>query len=1143
MLPRPLTSWARKWPQNLAKATQPRTHGGLLNSATPTRGLRPGALFHTRVPPNGGRPAFSINSSPRLTSTWSTSPRPRMPYLTAPTTGQRSTGCWLLLLTPVSRSLSTSSITQAKKRSPKGSEKRDDDAEHPDSEKPTGEENTTPLSSKGESSSPDGSGSDSSATGQQGNSGDGGNGKPGADGDHPFEAIRRVVDVLESSLTKPSVPEDYPQVLALPIARRPLFPGFYKAVVIKNPEVTAAIKDLMKRGQPYVGAFLLRDEDQDLDVVEDLDQVHRMGVFAQITSVFPSNQDESSMTAVLYPHRRIRIQSLSTPHKTTHVHPVADHVTQTEDLTPEPSSPAPSSTPSKSPEVLPPSDAKSVVKSDAEPTTEGYAHPTDFLKDYDVSVVQVKNVYDEPHSKRNQMVRAITSEIVSVFKDIAGLNPLFRDQIANFSMSQAAGNVFEEPARLADFAAAVSAGEPEELQEILESLVIEERLQKALLVLKKELMNAQLQSKISKDVEAKIAKRQREYYLMEQLKGIKKELGLESDGKDKLVETFNERAAKLRMPKDVRKVFDEEVNKLQHLETAASEFNVTRNYLDWLTQIPWGKRSVENYNLVHARQVLDEDHYGLKDVKDRILEFIAVGKLRGTVEGKILCLVGPPGVGKTSVGKSIARSLSREFFRFSVGGLTDVAEIKGHRRTYVGAMPGKVIQALKKVQTENPLVLIDEIDKLGRGHQGDPASALLELLDPEQNNSFLDHYMDVPVDLSKVLFVCTANVLDTIPGPLLDRMEVIQLAGYVAEEKVAIADRYLVPQAKKTNGLDHTDVELTQSAIQELIRAYCRESGVRNLKKQVDKIFRKAAHKIVLDVSEESDKQELAKNQSDQSLDEQGRTAPETDKAASLEEKSTTDDTSSSEHTVKKRTPLAIPKDYHLTITHESLKDYVGPPVFTSDRLYDVTPPGVVMGLAWTSMGGSVLYIESVAECTVAATPAGDSSNDAPNSHTGHLVKTGQLGDVMKESTTIAYTFVRSLLSSRFPGNDYFARHNVHLHVPEGATPKDGPSAGITMATALLSLGLGKAVPPTVSMTGELTLTGKVLKIGGLKEKTIAAKRSGVNRIIFPSANWADWEELEDYIKEGMEGIPVHWYHEIPPLLGLVDANQWKTMP
>lgn len=549
-----------------------------------------------------------------------------------------------------------------------------------------------------------------------------------------------------------------------------------------------------------------------------------------------------------------------------------------------------------------------------------------------------------PYSKKNPTVRAVTSEIVSVFKDIASLNPLFRDQIASFSMSQAAANVFEEPGKLADFAAAVSAGEPEELQQVLETLSIEERLQKALLVLKKELMNAQLQNKISKEVESKIAKRQREYYLMEQMKGIKKELGIESDGKDKLVEGFKERAEKLAMPDSVKKVFDEEINKLAHLETAASEFSVTRNYLDWLTQIPWGKRSRENYNIVHAKKVLDEDHYGLKDVKDRILEFIAVGKLRGTVEGKILCLAGPPGVGKTSIGKSIARALDREFYRFSVGGLTDVAEIKGHRRTYVGAMPGKVIQALKKVQTENPLILIDEIDKVGRGHQGDPSSALLELLDPEQNSSFLDHYMDVPVDLSKVLFVCTANVLDTIPGPLLDRMEVIQLSGYVAEEKEAIAAKYLAPNAKIAAGLEKVNVNLTKEAIDILIKNYCRESGVRNLKKQIDKVYRKAAYNIVEKVGEEKLPQQEGDSPKVLSSDKRSNNpeVAEDDKGAKEV---------GQEKTYEDRKPLQVPGDVKIDITPENLKDYVGPPVFHSDRLYDKTPPGVVMGLAWTSMG------------------------------------------------------------------------------------------------------------------------------------------------------------------------------------------------
>ncbi|RKP40213.1 lon protease-like protein [Dimargaris cristalligena] len=1060
------------------------------------------------------------------------------------------------------RALSTSSASHAQKKSPPEDSEPAENEDSGDSKRtpveksPTdSDESATATGEDGDSaanSSAKGNGGASDDSGENGESGDKGGSR---NGDHPFEAIRRVVDVLENSLTKPSVPDEYTQVLALPIARRCLFPGFYKAVVIKAPEVIAAIKELMKRGQPYVGAFLLKDENEDIDMIANLDQVHKVGVFAQITSVFPSNQDDSSLTAVLYPHRRVRITDMIKMER-----PKPTKVKSSGGRTHKPSKAAAEQ------EVLPPVDADEASKplttsDETASSTDRMHYPNDFLRDYDVSVVHVDNLHDEPHSKRNQIIRAVTSEIVSVFKDIASLNPLFRDQIANFSMSQAAGNVFEEPAKLADFAAAVSAGEPEELQEILESLVIEERLQKALVVLKKELMNAHLQSKISKDVEAKIAKRQREYYLMEQLKGIKKELGIESDGKDKMVETFKAKAEKLSMPTDVRKIFDEELAKLQHLETAASEFNVTRNYLDWLTQIPWGVRSPENYNLVHARQVLDADHYGLKDVKDRILEFIAVGKLRGTVEGKILCLVGPPGVGKTSVGKSIARSLSREFYRFSVGGLTDVAEIKGHRRTYVGAMPGKVIQALKKVQTENPLVLIDEIDKLGRGHQGDPASALLELLDPEQNNSFLDHYMDVPVDLSKVLFVCTANVLDTIPGPLLDRMEVIQLSGYVAEEKVAIAEKYLAPNAQKANGLENVKINLEQPAVAALIRNYCRESGVRNLKKHIDKIYRKAALKIVQDVGEAADREQLEAHRSDD-LDEQGQrlaklgtvtpaTTPTAEKSDATDEKASKDTLASPELV---RSPLLVPESYHLDITDTNLKDYVGPPVFVSDRLYDITPPGVVMGLAWTSMGGSVLYIESVVESHLARTPEGkdqsESSSSSNNNNNsggrigrGHLSKTGQLGDVMKESTDIAYTFVRSLVTARFPTNTFFNEHNIHLHVPEGATPKDGPSAGVTMTTSLLSLALGKPIPPTVSMTGEITLTGKVLKIGGLKEKTIAAKRSGVNRIFFPAANAADWEELDDYIKEGVEGIPVHWYHEIPPQLDLVNAKDWKTTP
>ncbi|KAL8684555.1 MAG: hypothetical protein Q9218_008240, partial [Villophora microphyllina] len=606
------------------------------------------------------------------------------------------------------------------------------------------------------------------------------------------------------------------------------------------------IQEMMRRGQQYVGAFLFKDEASDKDVIDSMDEVHDVGVFAQITSAFPVNGEEHSLTAVLYPHRRIKMSRLIPPNETSsqsapeapkgppivEIKPVEDQAAKE------------SGVPEKSGDVV----ASFEESSPPQQTKEVQAYePTAFLRDFAVSLVDVDNLVEEGFDRKDPVIKAVTSELVNVFKDVANLNHLFRDQISTFSMSQSAGNILEEPGKLADFAAAVSQGEIRELQDVLETMNVQERLSKALMVLKKELMNAQLQNKISKDVESKIQKRQREYWLMEQMKGIRRELGIESDGKDKMVEKFKEKANKLAMPEAVKKVFEEELNKLAHLEPAASEFNVTRNYLDWLTQIPWGQQSAENFGIKNAMTVLDEDHHGLKDVKDRILEFIAVGKLRGTVEGKILCFVGPPGVGKTSIGKSIARALNRQYYRFSVGGLTDVAEIKGHRRTYVGALPGRIIQALKKCQTENPLILIDEVDKIGRGHQGDPSSALLELLDPEQNNSFLDHYMDVPVDLSKVLFVCTANMTDTIPRPLLDRMEMIELSGYVADEKMAIAERYLAPAAKELSGLKDVNVTLHKEAIEELIKSYCRESGVRNLKKHIEKVYRKSALNIIRD--------------------------------------------------------------------------------------------------------------------------------------------------------------------------------------------------------------------------------------------------------------------------------------------------------
>lgn len=873
--------------------------------------------------------------------------------------------------------------------------------------------NSPPSAADGASQS---AGETPKSSGGTGGSGDGGSG--GGDGGR--RGGKRMS--TERAISKPTVPDVYPQVMAIPISKRPLFPGFYKAVTIRDPNVSMAIQEMLRRGQPYIGAFLFKDENSEKDIIESPDDVHDVGVFAQITSAFPVTGEEQSLTAVLYPHRRIKMSKLIPPLK-----PNVGATTEPSKATVvEISSKDGKISKDDSVSEKPGDVVASFEEQDKLQTPKDVQayEPTSFLRNFNVSLVNVDNLAEEPYDKKSPVVKAVTNELINVFKDVANMNHLFRDQISTFSASASAGNILEEPGKLADFAAAVSAGEVRELQDVLETMNIEERLPKALMVLKKELMNAQLQNKISKDVEHKIQKRQREYWLMEQMKGIRRELGIESDGKDKMVEKFKEKANKLSMPEAVKKVFDEELAKLAHLEPAASEFNVTRNYLDWLTQIPWGQQSAENFGIKNAMTVLDEDHHGLKDVKDRILEFIAVGKLRGTVEGKILCFVGPPGVGKTSIGKSIARALNRQYYRFSVGGLTDVAEIKGHRRTYVGALPGRIIQALKKCQTENPLILIDEVDKIGRGHQGDPSSALLELLDPEQNNSFLDHYMDVPVDLSKVLFVCTANMTDTIPRPLLDRMEMIELSGYVADEKMAIAERYLAPQAKELSGLKDVDVSLDKTAIEELIKSYCRESGVRNLKKQIEKVYRKSALNIIKDVGEEVFAEEKA-------LTDEGKAAMEESKKDDSDVKETPGNIEN-ETTTKPRKALAVPDSVHVNILKDNLKDYVGPPVFTSDRLYETTPPGVAMGLAWTSMGGAALYVESILENALNAA-----------SRPG-LERTGNLKSVMKESTLIAYSFAKSVLARDFPENKFFEKAKIHLHCPEGAVQKDGEHSDST---------------------------------------------------------------------------------------------------
>ena len=687
--------------------------------------------------------------------------------------------------------------------------------------------------------------------------------------------------------------------------------------------------------------------------------------------------------------------------------------------------------------------------------------------------VKIEEIAIPKIDKSDLSVKAHVMEIFQQIKELLSkIDPVQRDQL-NMILEQLDHT---DPAELSDIAAILSSHDPEKLQEILQTVDVKQRLVKSLELLKSEVETKKIQEKIQKSLEDKLNKQQRKHYLQEQLKIIKQELGLEKDGKEELIKKFTDLAneiKKQKVPEQVKNTIDDELNKFSTLDPHSSEYSNVRNYLEWITCLPWLKYSKENFDLDVAEKILNRDHYGLQKLKERILEFIAVGKMKNSVKGKIICFVGPPGVGKTSIGKSIAAALNREFYRFSVGGLSDVSEIKGHRRTYVGSIPGKLINIMKLSKSSNPVIMIDEIDKLGRSHQGDPASALLEVLDPEQNSSFVDHYLDVPYDLSHVLFICTANMLDTIPGPLLDRMEVLRLSGYVLDEKIHISKNYLLPKKLEETGLISTKskkplVHLDNSLLEKLIREHCREAGVRNLEKHIEMICRKVAYKI-------------AKSN-------------------------------------KKAAPYFL--------TDKDLEEYVGKAVFTSDRYYLSTPIGVTMGLAWTSMGGSTLYIETTAE------KIGNTVADKPEStHTAqiqaHLRCTGSMGDVMKESSSIAYTFAKNFLYDMDAQNEYFRKTNIHMHIPEGATPKDGPSAGVTMVTSLLSLALNKPVKHNLAMTGELTLTGKVLTIGGVKEKVIAARRSGVTDVIMPIGNRRDWDELDKTITQGLKVYFADYYSDV----------------
>ncbi|MDH1261910.1 endopeptidase La [Pseudomonas sp. GD03944] len=642
--------------------------------------------------------------------------------------------------------------------------------------------------------------------------------------------------------------------------------------------------------------------------------------------------------------------------------------------------------------------------------------------------------YPKSPSAPGDEVKAYGMALINAIKELLPLNPLYSEELKNY-LNRFSPN---DPSPLTDFAAALTSAPGTELQEVLDTVPMLKRMEKVLPLLRKEVEVARLQKELSAEVNRKIGKTQREFFLKEQLKIIQQELGLSKDDRSADIEQFEQRLAGKTLSDQARKRIDEELNKLSILETGSPEYAVTRNYLDWATALPWGVFGKDKLDLSHARQVLDTHHAGMDDIKERITEFLAVGAFKGEISGSIVLLVGPPGVGKTSIGKSIAESLGRPFYRFSVGGMRDEAEIKGHRRTYIGALPGKLVQALKEVEVMNPVIMLDEIDKLGASYQGDPASALLETLDPEQNVEFLDHYLDLRLDLSKVLFICTANTLDSIPGPLLDRMEVIRLSGYISEEKLAIAKRHLWPKQLEKAGVPKKRLSISDAALRGLIEGYAREAGVRQLEKQLGKLVRKAVVKLLDD-------------------------------------------------------PDSVVK-----IGPKDLEGYLGMPVFRSEQV--LSGVGVITGLAWTSMGGATLPIEATRIHTL---------------NRGFKL-TGQLGEVMKESAEIAYSYISSHLKQFGGDTAFFDQAFVHLHVPEGATPKDGPSAGVTMASALLSLARNQAPKKGVAMTGELTLTGQVLPIGGVREKVIAARRQKIFELILPEANRGSYEELPDYLKEGL---------------------------
>ena len=673
-----------------------------------------------------------------------------------------------------------------------------------------------------------------------------------------------------------------------------------------------------------------------------------------------------------------------------------------------------------------------------------------YQKDGPYFIADVERI-PESITSPDVQVEALAKSLKNSFTELIKISPNLNEEHAGMLSN------IDRPSRLADRATSLLSVSNSEKQEVLEELDIKKRVENAINLLQKEIQRIKLGEEIQTEVQDEISKTQREYYLREQMKTIQKELGEDSQTVE--LDELTKKIDEVGMSKEATKVAHKELDRLSRISPQSPEYSVARTYLEWLTDLPWSKSSKDNLNIKKAGKTLNEDHYGLEKVKERVLEYLAVRSLKkkvtknDTVRGPILCFTGPPGVGKTSLGKSIAKSMGREFVRISLGGVRDEAEIRGHRRTYIGALPGRIIQSLKKAKTNNPVFMLDEIDKLGSDFRGDPSSAMLEVLDPEQNHAFSDHYLEVDFDLSKVMFISTANYPDNIPHALYDRMEMLDFRGYIDDEKVKIAQKHLIPKQIKENGLTPKQVKFNESGIKEVIRSYTRESGVRSLEREISNVLRK----IAVDV-------------------------------------------------VNKKLKT-------VTVSKKTVNDYLGIPKFQSDLAERTTKPGVVTGMAWTAAGGDILFVES-----------------SKMKGKGILTLTGQLGDVMKESAAAAFTYVKSHTDILGLKEDFAEKMDIHVHCPAGAIPKDGPSAGVGMFTSLVSLLTNKPVKSKLSMTGEITLRGNVLAIGGVKEKVTAAHRAGIKTIVLPFANKRDLEEIPEHIKKDLT------FHFAKELMDVIDV-------